>query len=109
MTTGANLAGFIDSWQRLRGEVEKVKDQLGEKSVTGETGGGMVKVTVNGRGEVTAVTIDPSLVAASEVKMIEDLVVGAVNIAVARAQKLAQDEIAQATSAFPMPTGVFGG
>jgi nucleoid-associated protein EbfC len=109
MTEGANLAGLLDTWQRLRGEVEKVKDSLGEKAVTGETGGGMVKVTANGRGELTSVAIDPSLVAAGEVKMIEDLLVGAVNLAVARAQKLAQEEIAQATSGFSMPAGLFGG
>jgi DNA-binding YbaB/EbfC family protein len=109
MTEGADLAGLLDTWQRLRVEVEKVKEQLGEESVTGETGGGMVKVTANGRGELTAVAIDPTLVASGEVKMIEDLVVGAVNIAIARAHNLAQEEIAQATAGFPMPTGLFGG
>ncbi len=109
MTEGADLAGLFDTWQRLRVEVEKVKEHLGEESVTGETGGGLVKVTANGRGELTAVAIDPTLMAAGEVKMIEDLVVGAVNIAIARAHTLAQEEITQATAGFPMPTGLFGG
>ena len=89
--------------------MEKVKDQLGEKTVTGETGGGMVSATANGRGELTSVTIDPVLVASGEKKMIEDLVVGAVNLALERAHKLAQEEIAQATAGFSMPAGLFGG
>lgn len=68
MTDGMNLAGLFDTWQRLRGEVEKVREQLGEKMVTGETGGGMVCVEANGRGEITTVAIDSSLIAAGEKK-----------------------------------------
>ena len=57
------------------------------------------------------ITIDGSKgqVLSGQVKMIEDLVVGAVNIAIERAHKLAQEEIAQATSGFSMPPGLFGG
>jgi nucleoid-associated protein EbfC len=109
MTDGMNLAGLFDTWQRLRGEVEKVRTQLGEKTVAAETGGGMVRAEANGRGELLALTIDSTLISAGEKKMIEDLAIGAVNLAIERAHKLAQEEIARATTGFPMPTGLFGG
>jgi DNA-binding YbaB/EbfC family protein len=109
MTDGMNLAGLFDTWQRLRGEVEKARAQLGEKTVTGETGGGMVRAEANGRGEITTIAIDATLVAAGEKKMIEDLLVGAVNLAIERAHKLEQEEITRATAGFPLPTDLFGG
>jgi DNA-binding YbaB/EbfC family protein len=103
------LQGLVDTWQRLQGEVARVRNELGGKTVTGETGGGMVTAVANGRGELVSLTIDPALVAAGEKKMIEDLVVGAINIALGRAQKLAQEDIAQATAGLPIPTGGLGG
>ncbi len=104
MTDGPNLRGLMDTWQRLQGEVTRVRDELGGKTVSGETGGGMVRAVASGRGELVSVTIDPALVPGGETKMIEDLVVGAVNLALERAQKLAQDDITRATAGLPMPT-----
>jgi DNA-binding YbaB/EbfC family protein len=103
------IQGLLDSWQRLQGEVARVRGELGSKTVTGETGAGMVTAVANGRGELVSLTIDPALVGAGEKKMIEDLVVGAVNIALGRAQQLAQEDLAQATAGLPLPLGGLGG
>ncbi len=109
MTDATNLTGLLDTWQQMRGEMEKVREQLGQKTVSGETGGGMVRVTANGRCEILSVTIDETLVAGGEKRMIEDLVVGAVNLAIERAQKLVQEDMAQWTAGLPLPTGFLGG
>jgi DNA-binding protein YbaB len=68
--------------------VARVREELARKTVEGETGGGLCRCTCNGRGEVLSLTIDPSI--AGDKKMIEDLAVGAINIALARARELAE-------------------
>lgn len=115
----ANLKGLFESAQRLEGEMARVKDELGKKTVTGETGGGLVRCTANGRGDVLALELDPTLLAGQDTamtkKMLEDLVVGAVNLALDRARQLAQEEVARAGASanllggLPLPPGLFGG
>jgi len=75
--------------------------------VEAETGGGLVRCQASGRGEIISITIDPSIFG-GEKKMVEDLVVGAVNLALDRAKQLAQDELVQATGGMSLPPGLFG-
>jgi DNA-binding YbaB/EbfC family protein len=103
-----DLGQLLETAQRIQAEVGKVKDQLGAKAVEAETGGGLVRCAANGRGEVLSVTIDPTIMTADK-KMVEDLVVGAVNLALERARQLAQEELARATGGLPLPPGLFGG
>jgi DNA-binding YbaB/EbfC family protein len=105
---GPSLRNLIETAQRIQAEVGRVRDQLSGKTVEGETGGGLVRCVANGRGELLSVTIDPSIFG-SDKKMVEDLVVGAVNLALDRAKQLAQEELAQATGGLPLPPGLFGG
>src|SRR5260221_14077334 len=109
-----DLQGLLETARRLQSEVARVRDELGNKTVTGETGGGLVRCVANGKGEVLSITFDPAILAASpseartgdartgdatrtgeatstgearliDAKMIEDLTVGAVNLALERA------------------------
>jgi len=104
-----DLKGLLETAQNIQREVNRVRDELAAKTVTGETGGGMVRCVANGKGDVLSVTIDPALVAAGDKKMIEDLTVGAVNLALERARELAQTELSRATGGLPLPPGLFGG
>ena len=104
-----DLKGLLETAQHIQREVARVRDELAAKSVTGETGGGMVRCVANGKGEVLSLTIDPAIVAAGDKKMIEDLTVGAVNLALERARELAQTELSRATGGLPLPPGMFGG
>jgi DNA-binding protein YbaB len=61
----------------------------------------------NGRGEVVSITIDPAILG-GDANMIQDLTVGAVNVALERARELAQAELGQATGGLPLPPGLFG-
>jgi DNA-binding YbaB/EbfC family protein len=103
-----DLRSLLETAQRIQSQVGRVKDELGSKSVEAETGGGLVRCAANGRGEILSVTIDPAIMG-SDKKMIEDLVVGAVNLALERARQLAQDELSRATGGLPLPPGLFGG
>jgi hypothetical protein len=104
---GTDLRSLMETAQRIQAEVGRVRDELAHKTVQAETGGGLVQCVANGRGEILSVTIDPSLL--GDKKMIEDLVVGVINLVLDRAKQLAQDELVQATGGLPMPPGLFGG
>jgi nucleoid-associated protein EbfC len=112
MSDFSNLQGLFEAAQRIQVEMARVKSELGGKTVSAETGGGLVTCTANGKGEVTALGIDPSLLGALGAdgkKMVEDLVVGAVNLALDRARQLAQEEVVRATGGLPLPPGLLGG
>jgi DNA-binding YbaB/EbfC family protein len=109
MSDFQNLQGIFEAAQRIQVEMVRVKSELAAKTVSAETGGGLVNCTANGKGELVSLTVDPTLLASDSKKMLEDLVVGAVNLALDRARQLAQDEIARATGGLPLPPGLFGG
>jgi len=101
-----DIKNLLDTARRIQDEVAKVRETLGSKTVTGETGGGLVKCVANGKGEVVSITIDPSI--EGDRRMVEDLTVGAVNVALERARELAQAELGAATGGLPLPPGLFG-
>lgn len=109
MSDFQSLQGIFEAAQRIQVEMARVKAELGGKTVSAETGGGLVSCTANGKGDLVSLTVDSSLLAPDSKKMLEDLVVGAVNLALDRARQLAQDEIAKATGGLPLPPGIFGG
>jgi DNA-binding YbaB/EbfC family protein len=102
-----DLKGLLETAQRIQAEVARVREELGRKTVVGETGGGLARCVANGKGEVLSLTLDPSILA--DAKMVEDLAVGAVNLALERARELAQAELSRATGGLPLPPGMFGG
>ena len=101
-----DIKGLLETAQRIQSEVARVREELGRKTVEGETGGGLCRCTVSGRGEVLSLTIDDAIV--GDKKMIEDLAVGAVNVALARAREVAEADLARATGGLPRPPGLFG-
>ena len=101
-----DLKGLLETAQRIQSEVARVREELAQKTVTAETGGGLCRCTANGRGEVISVAIDDAIV--GDRKMIEDLVVGAVNLALERARETAEAEMARVTGGLQLPPGTFG-
>jgi hypothetical protein len=109
MSDGPNLRNLMETWQRVQEQLSQAKDALGDKQVEAETGGGLVRCVVNGRGEVLSITIEPSLLPGNDKKMIEDLLVGAVNLALERARQVAQEDLARVAGGLAMPPGGLGG
>jgi nucleoid-associated protein EbfC len=102
-----DLKGLFETAQRIQSEVARVREELARKVVEGETGGGLCRCTVNGKGEVLSIVIDEAIL--GDKKMIEDLVVGAVNVALTRAREAAETDLSQVTGGLPLPPGLFGG
>ena len=83
-----NISELFQQAQQLQEKLKSVQDEAASKTVEAESGGGMVKVIADGSMRIRRITIEPSLLAANDKPMLEDLVVVAVNDALARAQQL---------------------
>ncbi len=100
-----NMAGMMKQVQQMQEKMARVQEELETKTVTGEAGGGMVKVTANGKQQLLKVEIDKEVVNPEDVEILEDLVVAACNKALEEASRMAQEEMAKVTSGM-LPPGL---
>lgn len=99
------LGNIMKQAQRVQEELQKAQQKLAEEEVTGESGGGMVRVVMNGKHEVRRVEIDPSLME-DDKEMLEDLLAAAVNDAVHRVADKMQESMSGLTAGLPLPPGM---
>jgi len=97
---------FMKQAQKLQSEMQRVQEELGDKTVEATAGGGMVTVVANGKQEIVSLKIDPEVVDKDDVEMLEDLIVAAVNESKKRAQELAANEIGKVTGGLGIPPGL---
>jgi DNA-binding YbaB/EbfC family protein len=100
-----NLGNMMKQAAALQQNMQKVQEQIAAIEVTGEAGGGMVKVTMTGRHEVKRVQIEPS-VAAEDREMLEDLLAAAVNDAVQKVELRTQEKMSSVMAGVQLPPGV---
>ena len=93
-----NMAGMMKQIQKMQERMAQVQEELEQKIVVGDAGGGMVKVSVNGKQRVTAIAIEKEVINPDDHEMLEDLILAAMNKALEESQKLAQDEMSKVTS-----------
>jgi len=94
---------ILEQAQEMQNRLEKIQDSLGAMTVTANSGGGMVTVDADGKGQITRVRIDPSIVTAADVEMLEDLVLVAVRDAQQKAADLAKTEMSKLTGGMNLP------
>ena len=99
------LGNLMKQAQKMQAELQKAQEQMALEEVTGEAGGGLVKVVINGKHEVRRVTIDDSLLG-DDREMLEDLVAAAFNAAVQKLADKMQENMASLTSGFNLPPGM---
>ncbi|HPI92632.1 MAG TPA: YbaB/EbfC family nucleoid-associated protein [Deltaproteobacteria bacterium] len=88
---------------QLQERIKEIQEQLSRKTVTADTGGGMVSVTVNGRQEIVSIRLDPQCVDPRDIPMLEDLILTAINQGMRRSRELAAEEMKQVTGGLPLP------
>ena len=98
------LAGLMKQAQQMQDNMKKMQDQLAQIEVEGQSGAGLVKVTMTCKNDVKRVVIDPSLLG-DDKDMLEDLVAAAFNDAVRKAEALTQEKMAGVTAGMPLPPG----
>jgi|SRR3954468_16087413 len=101
-----NLGGMMNKLQDLQNQMEKLQEKLNQATVTGQAGGGLVKVTLNGKGVMTALNIDPSLMRLEEKEILEDLLIAAHADAKSKSEALMAEEMKQMTGGLPLPPGM---
>ena len=104
-----NLASMLNSAKDLQGQLTKMQEELAARRFEGDAGGGMVRVTVDGRGTLIDVRIDPQAV--NDVELLEDLIKAAVGAATAKSQEAMKSDLAAMTGGLNMPglTEMLGG
>ena len=97
------LGDMMKQMQKMQAKMEEMQAQLEKATVEGSAGGGMVKVTTNGKHEILSLSIDPEVVVKDDVEMLQDLIVAAVNQARQKTQELQSEQMGQLTAGLNLP------
>lgn len=101
-----DFLGMMKQAKELQEKMQSLQAEIAMLEATGASGGGLVKVTVDGKGGLKSVKIDPSLAKPEEVEILEDLVVAAVNDARGKAEGLAAEKMKALTAGLGLPPGL---
>lgn len=98
-----NFQQLLQMSQQVQARLSQLQTELGQKTVTSSSGGGMVTATADGRGKIRSIKIDPTVATGGDVEMLEDLVLAAVSEAQNRAAKLYEDEMRKVSGGLNLP------
>ena len=101
-----DIRGIMKKAQAMQSKLAETQAELTRIEVDGESGGGLVKVTLSGKGELKAVKLDPSLLKPDEGEMAQDLIVAAVADARVKVERLAAEKMQEMTAGLPLPPGL---
>ena len=101
-----DLMGMMKKAQELQGRMQQMQEELAALEVSGQSGAGLVKITLNGKGEMRAVKIDPSLLKPDDVEIVEDLVLAASQDAKGKVETEMQKRMQEVAGGLPLPPGL---
>jgi nucleoid-associated protein EbfC len=101
-----NLGDLMKKAREMQDDVKKLQEELAQKQITADAGGGMVQATVNGRMELVKLHIDRSRIDPSDTEMLEDVIVAAVHAAQNRAGQILKDEMQRKMGDLGLPPGM---
>jgi nucleoid-associated protein EbfC len=101
-----NIMGLMGQFKEMQEKMQAVQEELKALERTGTAGGGLVTITLSGKGEMRGVTIDPSLLKAEESDIVEDLVIAAHNDAKNKVEDAVADKTRELTAGLPLPPGM---
>lgn len=101
-----NIQKMLKQMQQVQSKMAQAQDQLASRTVEGSSGGGRVTVTATGAQEITSIKISKEIVDPEDVEVLEDLVLGAVQQALARSKEMASGEMNKLTGGLGLPPGL---
>jgi DNA-binding YbaB/EbfC family protein len=101
-----NFTQMMKQAQELQGRMAEMQAEMERTTVEGRSGGGMVTVTLNGKGDMAGVKIDPSLVKPEEAEILEDLIIAAHADAKSKVEEAMKDKMKALTGGLPLPPGL---
>jgi DNA-binding YbaB/EbfC family protein len=101
-----DVMGMMKQVGQMQARVQQMQEELAALEIDGQSGGGLVKVTLSGKGDVKKVRIDPSLAKPEEVEILEDLIVAASADAKAKLDAKLQAKMQEMTGGLPLPPGL---
>ncbi len=106
MSKGFDLGGLFRQAQQLQEKLASVQQEIGARTVEASAGGGMVTAVVNGKLELVQIRIEPSLLEAPDVEMLQDLIVAAVNEAMEKSKDMASAKMQSVAAGLGLPPGL---
>lgn len=100
------MGNIMKQAQKMQAKMMKIQEELADKTVEASVGGGMVRVVASGKQEIKGIEIEKEVVDPDDVEMLQDLILAAVNDALAKSQEMAQEEMAKITGGMNIP-GMF--
>lgn len=104
-----NIAKMMQQAKAMQDKMQVMQEKMGQETVDGASGGGLVKVTMTCKGNCQSITLDPSVVVASDKEVLEDLLKAAINDAKAKADTKMADETQKMMKDLGLPPGMMGG
>jgi len=101
-----NLGQMMKQVQDLQEKMQTIQEQVKAMEISGSSGAGMVNVTLNGKGQIRTIKLDPSIVDPSDTEVLEDLIIAAVNDAHAKVDQTMAEEMQKLTGGLPLPPGM---
>lgn len=101
-----NINDMMKQVQAMQSRMADMQAKVEQMTVTGQSGGGMVKVILSGKGVMKSLSVDPSLLKPEDREIVEDLIVTAHNDAKAKAEVMMAEEMKQVTGGLPLPPGL---
>ncbi|WP_295555387.1 YbaB/EbfC family nucleoid-associated protein [uncultured Hyphomicrobium sp.] len=101
-----DLMGMMKQVKDMQERMQRLQEELGAIEVEGSAGGGLVAVTLTGKGDMKRVRIDPSLMKPEEAEIVEDLIVAATGDAKSKVEARLQEKMAEVTGGLPLPPGM---
>lgn len=101
-----DLMGMMKQVKDMQDRMQRLQDELGALEITGSSGGGLVSVTLTGKGDMKGIKIDPSLLKPDDAEIIEDLIVAATADAKTKVEARLQEKMSEVTGGLPLPPGM---
>jgi len=101
-----NIGDMMKQAQKMQAKMAEAQEKLATLEVEGASGGGLVKVTADGKGAIKGVKIDPTLLDPQDIEVLEDLIVAAVRDAQTKAEEKAAEEMSKVTGGLKLPGGM---